>query len=101
MVPLSGRQLIRSLRPVGALVLAWAAVVLFSEFGVKNVGYSEPGSLIWWLGTLITAGATVVAAAGVLLYVLAQGIRLGLGVDPVGDSNGGGGGGGCPAARNE
>lgn len=61
------------------VVAGWAIVVLLSEFGIKNIGYHEPFSLVWWLGTLTTVTATVVATAAVLVFVISHGIALGVG----------------------
>lgn len=77
MVPRTSRELLRAVRPVLGVVAGWAVLVLFSEFGIKNIGYNRPFSLIWWLGTLTTVAVTVVAAAAVLVFVLSQGIALG------------------------
>lgn len=78
MVPRTSRELLETVRPVLGVVVGWAVVVLVSEFGIKNVGYHEPFSLIWWLGTLTTVAATAVAAAAVLVFVISKGIALGV-----------------------
>lgn len=78
MVPRTSRELLEAVRPVLGVVAGWAVVVLLSEFGIKNIGYHRPFSLIWWLGTLTTVAATVVATAAVLVFVLSQGIALGV-----------------------
>ncbi|WP_458205408.1 hypothetical protein [Haladaptatus sp. NG-SE-30] len=77
MVPRTTRDLLEAVRPVVGVMAGWAAVVLVAEFGIKNVGYHEPLSLLWWLGTLTSVTATVVALAAVFLYVLSQAIALG------------------------
>lgn len=78
MVLRTSRDLLTRIRPVIGVMSGWAAAVLVSEFGIKNIGYSEPFSLIWWIGTLLTIAATVVALAAVFVLVLSQGIALGL-----------------------
>jgi hypothetical protein len=79
MLPRTSRELLDTVRPVLGIVAGWAVVVLFSEFGIENVGYHEPFGLVWWLGTLTTIAATVVAAAAVLVFVISHGIALGVG----------------------
>lgn len=76
-IPATSRQLLSSVRPVIGVVGGWAFVVLISEFGIKNIGYNQPDSLIWWVGTLVSVSATLVALAAILLFVLAKGIALG------------------------
>ena len=79
MVPRTTRDLLASVRPVVGVMAGWAVVVLFAEFGIKNIGYHQQFSLIWWLGTLVSVSATAVAVAAVLLYVVSMGIVLGTG----------------------
>lgn len=78
MVPRTSRELLETVRPVLGVVAGWVVVVLFSEFGIKNIGYHEPFSFIWWLGTLTTVAATVVATSAVLVFVLSEGIAPGV-----------------------
>lgn len=78
MVPQTSRDLLTRIRPVISIMGGWIAVVLLSEFGIKNIGYHEPFSLIWWIGSLLTIAATVVALTAVVILVISQGIALGL-----------------------
>lgn len=77
MVPRTSRELLTAVRPVVGVMIGWAVVVLFSEFGIKNIGYHRPFSLIWWIGMLVTIVATMIAIAAVLVFILSQGIALG------------------------
>lgn len=78
MVPQTSRELLGIVRPVAGLVAGWAVIVLISEFGIKNIGYHEPFSLIWWIGTLISLTVTVIALVAIFIFVLAQGIAIGI-----------------------
>lgn len=78
MVPETSRELLSVARPVIGVVAGWAVIVLVSEFGIKNIGYHEPFSLIWWIGTLISLTATVITLVAIFIFILAQGIAIGI-----------------------
>ncbi|WP_458187883.1 hypothetical protein [Haladaptatus sp. NG-WS-4] len=46
MVPRTTRDLLEAIRPVVGVMAGWTAVVLVTEFGIKNVGYHEQFSLL-------------------------------------------------------
>ncbi|GAD52917.1 hypothetical protein MBEHAL_1677 [Halarchaeum acidiphilum MH1-52-1] len=73
----STRELLARSRPIAGVLACWFVVTLIGGFGLRNVGYGRPGSLLFTLSRLVTEAAAGFAIATIVLYVLWQGLALG------------------------